>query len=114
MANTRASKKAVTTQNSTFENESEKLMGIETIGDIKRVKLTDGRIAEVRKLKGKDVIRTRKMMSVLKDQEDIDFETLNMTVATTIDGAELPYEDYLEMPQVDFALITAMHSSINF
>ena len=66
----------------------------------------------VRKLKGRDFVETKKRM-----QNDLggDFETINMSVATTIDGKAEPPEFYLDdLFQDDYAKLIVAFASLNF
>ena len=80
--------------------------------DARKVELSDGRVAIVRRLKGRDMVETR---NIVKSDKSLDFETVNMSVATEIDGKRYPPEHYLdEMYQADYALISVAYAELNF
>lgn len=100
-----------------YQNEEEKSNGILTKkydngSEVKNLNLRDGRKAVVRKLRGRDFVETKKRM---QNDPNGDFETINMSVATTIDGKAEPPEFYLDdLFQDDYAKLMIAFSSLNF
>lgn len=78
----------------------------------KQVTLSNGKVAVVRKLKGRDFVETKKQVQADKSS---DFETVNMAVATKIDGEQYPPEFYLDdLFQNDYSLILVAYGYLNF
>lgn len=100
-----------------YQSEEEKNSGILTKiydngSEVKHLELKDGRKASVRKLKGRDFVETKKRM---QNDPAGDFETINMSVATTIEGKQQPPEFYLDdLFQDDYAKLMIAFSSLNF
>lgn len=98
----------------TKEEESEGIRSkkYENGSEIKEVKLNNGRVATIRKLRGRDFIETKKRV---QGDRSLDFETVNMSVATTFDGKSEPPEYFLDdLFQHDFAKLTVCYATINF
>lgn len=100
-----------------FKTEDEEGMQILTRdydngGEVKKVVLSNGATAVVRKLKGRDFVETKKQIQA---DNSLDFETVNMAVATTIDGKQQPPEYFLDdLFQGDFSKLIIAYSSLNF
>lgn len=78
----------------------------------KTLSLSDGRVAVVRKLRGRDFVETSK---VIRNNNSMDFETTNMSQAVEIDGKKQPPEFYLDdLFQMDYAKLMVAFSSLNF
>ncbi|MBS1776031.1 MAG: hypothetical protein JSS64_07095 [Bacteroidetes bacterium] len=100
-----------------FQTEEDESAGIltrdyENGGQVKKVALSNGTTAIIRKLKGRDFVETKKQIQA---DNTLDFETVNMAVATTIDGKQQPPEYYLDdLFQGDFSKLIIAYSSLNF
>ena len=98
-----------------FEDEADEAMGIESIqyengSRCKRAKLSDGRLAEVRRLKGKDHL----MIQRIANNESGKFQSAAAAMSAKIDGKGVVVEDLENMWYNDFTKIISMSSSINF
>lgn len=100
-----------------FETKEEESVGIATMiypngNKIKKVKLTNGREAIVRMLKGKDFVETQKL---IQDNKAIDFQTANMSRAITFDNGTEPPEYFLnDLFQEDYSTLLVAYGSLNF
>jgi len=80
--------------------------------EIKELKLSGGQTAVVRKLRGRDFVETKKMV---QGSPQMDFETVNMSVAVTIDGEKKPPEYYLDdLFQADYSKLIIAYGILNF
>lgn len=78
----------------------------------KTLKLSDGREAVVRKLRGRDFVETKKRV---QNDNQIDFDTVNMSQAVEIEGKKQPPEYYLDdLFQNDYASLIVAYASLNF
>lgn len=100
-----------------YENEDEHNQGISTKkydngSEVKKVCLSNGRTAIIRKLRGRDFVETKKRIQADNSQ---DFETVNMSVAVSFDGKQEPPEYYLDdIFQNDYAKLTIAYGALNF
>ncbi|MFA7616912.1 MAG: hypothetical protein WCY16_10070 [Weeksellaceae bacterium] len=79
---------------------------------VKQMTLSNGKIALIRKLKGRDFVETKKR---IQNDNTLDFETANMSVAVSIDGKQEPVEFYLDdLWQGDYAKLMIAYSGLNF
>jgi len=79
---------------------------------VKKVTLSNGSVAVVRKLRGRDFIETKKS---IQSDSTMDFETVNMSQATEIDGKRQPPEYFLDnLFQSDYAKVMVTYGSLNF
>lgn len=97
-----------------FESEEEKELGIDTAiypngQKVKRCTLADGRVAVVRRLKGKDA----KTVSRFSNGEEERYHLAIMTVSTVIHGQKVTPEELEELWMDDFNKLQAM-SVVNF
>lgn len=77
---------------------------------VHRVKLSDGRVAVIRKLKGKDVELTNR---IHQGDDKLVIPSI-IAVATTIDGENKVMEDFLEMDAPDYNKIRQANLRLNF
>lgn len=100
-----------------YATEDEQSLGITTKdydngSTVKQVTLSDGAVAIVRRLKGRDFVDTKK---AVQNNNSLDFETVNMAQGTTIDGKKHPPEYFLDdLYQVDYSKVMAAFASVNF
>jgi len=100
-----------------FATEEDKSQNIltkkyENGSEIKKIILTNGKEAIVRKLRGRDFVETKKR---IQNDKEADFETVNMSIATTIDGKSQPPEYFLDdLYQGDYAKLMLAYGTLNF
>ena len=100
-----------------FENQDDETAGILTKdydngSAIKKVALSNGKEAIIRKLKGRDFVETKRRIEA---DRTLDFETVNMSIATRIDGKTEPPEYYLDdLYQEDYSTLMVAYGRLNF
>jgi hypothetical protein len=104
-----------------FENEREEIFGIETAiypnnNQIKRVTLSNGSVAVVRELLGRDMVQIEKSLSG-ENNEALREEKLKSAVyhySVKIDGKQIPMEDFELLKMRDYMRIKIMAETLNF
>ncbi len=100
-----------------YKTEEEQTAGIltrdyENGASVKQVKLKNNQVAIIRKLRGRDFVETKK---TFRDDNTLDFETVNMAQAIEIDGKKQPPEFYLDdLFQADYVTLAAAFNELNF
>lgn len=97
-----------------FENESDKLLGIETLAGengnkLKRATLSDGRVAVVERLKAKDVKAIQRQMAGNPEN----FQQSVIAASLKVNGEKVVVEELDEIWMNDYTVILAM-AEINF
>lgn len=97
------------------DQESEILTKVYENGSkVQKVTLSNGKIATIRMLKGRDMVKTKSMVPAYKNT-DIDFETINLSVAVKIDGNVMPPEFFMDdLLQMDYATLFNSYAMLNF
>lgn len=98
-----------------FASKEDEAMGIETIvyengGVSKRCKLSDGRTAICRRLKGKDRLIIKRVCGDQKDK----FEDALIAVSTKIDDKDIVMEDLDNLWFDDAMTLQTMATTLNF
>lgn len=98
-----------------FENSEEQAIGVETkVYDngnlVKRAKLSNGKVAVIRELLGKD---NKDIFKTIGDKSD-GFLNASIACATKIDDQPVLMEDIDFMKMKDVNKLTAMHQALNF
>lgn len=99
----------------TFENEGDEVLGIQTKtypngNKVKQITLSDGRIATVRTLFGRDNVEITRRL----DGKEEKYENALMSVAVKIDDKDLVIEDLDDIPFKDYNKIKIANSRLNF
>ena len=105
-----------------FENETEEEKGIATKeyengNVVKQVTLKGGRIAIIRELLAKDVMKAREIAGIKDDKNPKNGENLQYALvhlSVTIDGATILPHDVAKMRAKDFGIIMGISSDLNF
>lgn len=103
-----------------YSNEEEHQSGIQTRdydngSQVKKVTLSNGATAIIRKLKGSDLMATKKIMAARGEKDHNLFEVFNLSVGCTIDGQQQPPEYFLDdLYQSDLATLLTVFASLNF
>lgn len=97
-----------------YESDTDEVLGIETIiyengGKCKRCTLSDGRVAQARRLKAKDAIAIKRITGNEEDK----YKNAVICESTTIDDKKIIIEDIDEMWHDDYIRMSSM-SLINF
>lgn len=97
-----------------FESEEDETLGIETAhydngSSVKKAKLSDGRIAKCRRLKGRDQRLIQRLIANDKDK----YQLALMSVAITIDDKPVVMEDFENLWMNDYTVCMGL-SLINF
>jgi exopolysaccharide biosynthesis protein len=98
-----------------IEDETDEVMNIETFiddkgGKKKRCTLSDGRIAESRKLKGKD----SNMIKRITNNDVNKIQDAVTALSTKISDKDIVLEDLQELWFSDYTKLNAMAASLNF
>lgn len=100
-----------------YKSKEEEANGIltkdyENSSAVKKVSLSAGQTAIIRKLKGRDMVETKR---AIQNDNSLDFETVNMAQAIEIDGKQQNPEYYLDnLFQADYALLLVAFGELNF
>ena len=105
-----------------FENAEEEEKGIATKeyengNVVKQVTLKGGRIAIIRELLAKDVMKAREIAGIKDDKNPKNGENLQYALvhlSVTIDGATILPHDVAKMKAKDFGIIMGISSDLNF
>lgn len=102
-----------------YEDKDEEARGISTkIYDnnnpVKRVFLSDGRPAIVRRLKGRDIISAPNLIGNVKEAGQSAIMGAIAAMATKVDNVQLVYEDLLDYWASDYNKISQASLLINF
>lgn len=82
---------------------------------VKKITLSNNSIAIVRKLKGIDLMNTKKIMAANNEKDPNLFEVYNLSIGTTIDGQNQPVQFYLnDLYQADLASLLGVFTTLNF
>lgn len=100
-----------------FASKEDESLKVETAiykngNQVKRVPLSDGRIATLRELLGSDMMKVDTMLAAGRDQEK--YFPIMMHFAAKIDGFTLPIEDFENMKGKDYNQIKIQVMSLNF
>ena len=105
-----------------FESEAEEEKGVATKAYdngnvVKQVTLKGGRIAVIRELLAKDVMKAREIAGIKDDKNPKNGENLQYALvhlSVTIDGAVILPHDVAKMRAKDFGIIMGISSDLNF